>query len=272
MSTTLPSLKAPSKKPFIVREVRADMLRPHPVLSKGAQNLWVRMLGMANGKTGELRHRDHWYDGEDIQKRAQICDRLRKKYIKDLVAAGYVRWTRERIIRIIKGRKRAVLGETRYWVFKSPHEQRVSSTVTSSMVTFRNRSRKSPTILSVNHQEGGGSGVVQVSHHEQRGDFKNHQDDSLFPARLMAKAETILQKQRPHWKPWQVQVAIRMVFRNAYNSRKTPRSAEYFVAGVNNLTEEELNLIESWWNEEGSCNWWTQQLENLRKWKQEAAP
>ena len=148
-ATVNSSESTPRKKPFIVREIRADMLRKHPQLHKGARMLWLTMLGMANAKTGELRHRDHWYDGEDIQKRAQICDRLPKKCIKELVAAGYVHWERVRVTRPIKGRMREVLGETHYWVFKSPRQQSISSTVTSG-----NRSRKSPTILISNPPSG----------------------------------------------------------------------------------------------------------------------
>src|ERR1700688_365936 len=92
--------------PFIVREVRADMLRPHPEISKGARNLWTTMLGMANAKTGELCHRNHWYDGEDIQKRAEICHVLRKRYFQELVEAGFVQMDRVRVLRILGGRLR----------------------------------------------------------------------------------------------------------------------------------------------------------------------
>lgn len=136
------------RKPFIVREVRADMLKPHPVLSKGARGLWMTLLGMANAKTGELRHRDHWYSGKEIQRRAQVCHVLRKRFMRDLIAAGYVLMERIRVSRVIGGRIRSVLGETRYTVFKSPYSSCHSSTVNSVY-----RSRNLPTIPSKHHQE-----------------------------------------------------------------------------------------------------------------------
>lgn len=135
------------KQPYIVREVRSDMLRPHPSLKKGPRYLWTVMLGMADSRTGELRHNKHWYTGEEIDLRAEICHRLRKAYIQDLCAAGYVHWERPHVRRPIRGRLRCVKGPTHYFVFRTPRKQGVSSTVTSG-----NRSRKLPTILSLLHQ------------------------------------------------------------------------------------------------------------------------
>ena len=89
-----------SRKPFIVREISADMLGRHPQLSKGARILWwLTMRSMADHRTGELRHRQHWYTGEEIDRRAEISTRRRKDLMKELSDAGYVQWERERVKR-----------------------------------------------------------------------------------------------------------------------------------------------------------------------------
>ena len=83
---------------------------------------------MADAKTGELRHRDHWYSGKEIDLRAEISDRTRKPLMKELALVGLVRWERERIRRVLRDRltgrqrMRCVSGRTKYFVLKSPHK------------------------------------------------------------------------------------------------------------------------------------------------------
>ncbi len=116
------------KPPFIVREIDSQMLRKHPQLSKGARMLWLTLLSMANAKTGEVRHRDHWYTGREIDLRAEVSDRTRKPLMKELAVAGLVRWERERIRRVVRDRLsghmrlRCVSGRTKYFVLKTPHK------------------------------------------------------------------------------------------------------------------------------------------------------
>jgi hypothetical protein len=147
---------ASKKRPFVIREICSAMLRPHPEISKGARSLWVTLLGMANAKTGELRHRQHWYDGKDIEKRAEICHVLRKRFIRELINAGYAQMERTRVLRTIKGRMRVVLGESRYWVFKSPRKQNLSSTVNSV-----NRSRNLPANLLKLHRKSKSQSITE---------------------------------------------------------------------------------------------------------------
>jgi hypothetical protein len=136
MKNTTPTVSHRAKKrPFVVREIDSRMLRAHPELSKGARMLWLTMLSMANAKTGELRHREHWYCGKEIDRRAEISDRTRQQQIKELVRFGLVRMERERtegmLTDRITGRKRwrsGVLGEVHYFVFKSPHKDWFSYT------------------------------------------------------------------------------------------------------------------------------------------------
>jgi hypothetical protein len=137
------------KRPFIVREISAEMLRKHPHLSKGARMLWLTMKSMADHRTGELRHRSHWYTGKEIDMRAEISMRRRKDLMKELVDAGFVHWERERLTRYVKDRltghqrMRSVLGRTRYSIVKHPHKQSIPSTVQSG-----HGARIAPTILS----------------------------------------------------------------------------------------------------------------------------
>jgi hypothetical protein len=110
---------------FIVREIPSDMLRKHAQLSKGARMLWLAMLSMADHRTGELRHGQHWYAGKEIDVRAEISTRRRKDLMNELVKAGLVRWERERVMRCLRDRStghqrmRRVLGRTRYFVHRN---------------------------------------------------------------------------------------------------------------------------------------------------------
>jgi hypothetical protein len=140
---------------FIVREISADMLRKHPLLSKGARMLWLAMKAMADHRTGELRHRHHWFSGKEIDLRAEISPRQRKDLMKELVKAGLVQWERERVMRYLRDRatghqrRRWVLGRTHYSIPKVPPTRAGRSTVQSV-----HGARIAPTILSEIHQEG----------------------------------------------------------------------------------------------------------------------
>jgi hypothetical protein len=178
------------------------------------------MLGMANAKTGELRHRNYWYTGKDIERRAELCHVLRKQHIRELVLARYVHWERPRVLRIIKGRKRWVLGATRYTVFKTPHKQAASSTV-----NFVNRSRNLPTIPSERHQEPSNT---------------NHQgtvDDDFRKKLEMFKSETLSRCVDPRG---EVAIALEIICERIVeggipvsSSRYLDKSLENFFANAN---------------------------------------
>ncbi len=128
------ALQPKQREIFIVREVPATMVQRNPNISKGAQHLWLVMKSMADHRTGELRHRQHWFTGKEIDRRAGICDETRKKYMRELVALGLVRMERVRVDRVLTDRlnghrrRRTVLGETRYTVVKSLRKHSGSST------------------------------------------------------------------------------------------------------------------------------------------------
>jgi hypothetical protein len=142
-------------KAFIVREISADMLRKNPQLSKGARMLWLTMKSMADYRTGELRHRQHWYTGKEIDQRAEISTRLRKGLMKELVKAGLVRWKRERVMRYLRDhftghqRMRWVLSHTHYFIPKVPQHPAYGPSTVQSV----HGARFAPTILSERHQE-----------------------------------------------------------------------------------------------------------------------
>ena len=122
------------KRAFVIRDVDSRMTRKYPGLSKGARNLWLPMLGMANAKTGELRHKTYWFRGKDIDRRAEISDRTRQKQMKELVRNGFVRTERERTEGVLTdeltGHKRwrkGVLGNVHFFVSKLPREDWLSS-------------------------------------------------------------------------------------------------------------------------------------------------
>ena len=206
-NTTTPS-HPKKKQPFIVREIDSRMLRKNPDLSKGARMLWGTMLSMADAKTGELRHRDHWYSGIEIDMRAELSHVTRKLLMQELALAGYVHWERDRIKRVLKDRltghlrMRCVSGRTKYFVSKSPrkhwgpskvhfsrpldsrntpnktegqnekspHKQRPSSKVKSLY-----RTRILPASLSVTHHEAG----VRVSSDSPQGQISHSPSSSV---------------------------------------------------------------------------------------------
>lgn len=106
---------------FIV-DAPAKMLRRNAHLSKNARRLYLGMRALADGKTGELRNGDHWYDAKEIDYAAEMCRDIRMPCMRELVAAGLASFERERIVRKVRGRRREILGRTRYTVHRPPTE------------------------------------------------------------------------------------------------------------------------------------------------------
>jgi hypothetical protein len=104
-----------SKRPFIV-DIEASLLKRNARLSKAARSLYGTMCGLADGKTKELAINGHPLDWSYIAREAEIgrCSWL--KYLRELTIAGLVRTERERVTRIVDGRKRVVFGRAHYFV------------------------------------------------------------------------------------------------------------------------------------------------------------
>lgn len=109
------------RKPFIV-DAPAPMLRRSNALklSKHARHLYMTMRALANGRTGELRIRDRWLRAEYIGREADMCRNVRLRSMRELIAAGYVSVFRERVLQIINGRRRVVMGRCHYCVHRNP--------------------------------------------------------------------------------------------------------------------------------------------------------
>jgi hypothetical protein len=78
------------------------------------------MRALANGKTGELTIRGNPLDWRFIARRAEIGRDLWQRFLRELLASGYVTRERERVEHYRDGRKRVVLGRARYFVHKQP--------------------------------------------------------------------------------------------------------------------------------------------------------
>lgn len=104
------------------------MLKRNPRLSRNARNLYMTMRSIADGKTGELRipgrrwgqAEDRWLKAAAIESAAEMCRNVRLRSMHELIALGFVSMRRERVERIIDGRRRVVLGVCHYIVHKHP--------------------------------------------------------------------------------------------------------------------------------------------------------
>jgi hypothetical protein len=109
--------------PFIV-DMDASLFKKFPQLSRNAQHLYVNLRFLADGKTGELRHKDRtWMKATFIQKKSGLCRNVRLRSMAELISVGLVVLERPRKMQMIEGRLRAVSGGSQYTVFKSPQAQ-----------------------------------------------------------------------------------------------------------------------------------------------------
>jgi hypothetical protein len=125
----LRSVAVKCRKPFVVA-APAPMLKRNPTLSKNARNLYMTMWTLADGKTGELRINGRWLQSVVIDRAAEMCRDIRMKCMRELIALGLVSFDRERVERFVKGRKRVVLGRTRYCVHRRAQIQHYQQNVT----------------------------------------------------------------------------------------------------------------------------------------------
>lgn len=106
------------KLPFIV-DAPAPMLKRNDQLSKNARNLYMTMGALADGRNGELKINGRWIPAKAIDSAAEMCRDVRMRCMRELRDAGLVTFDRERVPRIIGGRKRVVAGRSRYVVHKT---------------------------------------------------------------------------------------------------------------------------------------------------------
>jgi len=102
----------PIRKPhFTIRDLPAWPLRHQDWISDGARHLYCALKSMADGRTGRLFIPGRsWITLGQIERKAGICERTRKKYFRELVALGGLAVHRDHVIRHIGGRNRKVFG------------------------------------------------------------------------------------------------------------------------------------------------------------------
>jgi hypothetical protein len=105
------------RRDFMV-DVPAKLLKRNEHLSKNATRLYLAMRALADGHTGELKRRGRWLRAEEIDTEAEMCREVRMKSMRDLIAAGLVTYKFEMVVRVIKGRRRAVRAGTQYVVYR----------------------------------------------------------------------------------------------------------------------------------------------------------
>jgi hypothetical protein len=264
------ALQPKQRKPFVIRDVPVTMVQRNADISKGAQHLWMVMKSMADHRTGELRHRQHWFTGKEIDRRAGICDETRKKYMRELVALSLARMERVRVDRVLMDRlsghrrRRTVLGETRYTVAKSllkhsgsstakkisPRKPRVLLQPTSSIV----EEVGSP-FLSENHQgaasdvhsQGQSAGVAGGQNHHPAPSDPKTDDDSHFDVgerigNLQDRAARELESQG-HNREF-VDLALSRIDERSSDAGTVPSSPAYYVRAFRTLLENERECAE----------------------------
>ena len=258
------------RKPFVIRDVPVTMVQRNADISKGAQHLWMVTKSMADHRTGERRYRQHWFTGEEIDRRAGICDETRKKYMRELVALGLVRMERVRVDRVLTDRmsghrrRRTVLGETRYTVVKSLLKHGSSSTA-KKITPRKTRVLLQPDssiveevgsqFLSENHQ-GAASGVHDQVHSTAVARNQNHHpapmdpntdDDSTFDmgeriGNLQDRAARELERQG-HNSDF-VELALARIDERSSDAGTVPGSSAYYVRAFRTLLENERECAE----------------------------
>ena len=109
----------PQRKPFVV-DAPATMLQRNAKLSRNARILYTTMRALANGQTGDLKISGRWLKATAFDHAAEMCRDVRLRCMRELIALGFVTVRRERVERIIDGRRRVVMGRARYTVHKNP--------------------------------------------------------------------------------------------------------------------------------------------------------
>ena len=264
------ALQRKQRRPFVVRDVPADMIQRNADISKGAQNLWLVMRSMADHRTGELRHRQHWFTGEEIDRRAGICDETRKKYMRELVALGLAGMQRVRVDRVLTDhlsgyrRRRTVLGETRYTVVASPLAIGGSSRA-KKIIPRKPRLLLRPNfstveeigsqVLSETHQRGASRVHSQVhsppdprdqNHHPAPSDLKTDEDSSFEVADRISNLQdrsARLLVSKGHDREF-VEMALARIDERSADARTVPGSPAYYVQAFQTLLESERECAE----------------------------
>jgi hypothetical protein len=185
--------KTKHRKSFIV-DIDGALMQRHAQLSRGARALYSTLRALADGKTGKLAVNDRPLDWHYICRQAEISRCTWLKRFKELVVAGLAGSERRRVLRVIKGRKRVVLGRACYFV----RRQAIAPEITENQPnllksTFSTVEEVDPQI-NQNHQQGcvarsvssgcrrrSGSRSEEQNHNHHRSRSSKPDDDFVRP-------------------------------------------------------------------------------------------
>jgi hypothetical protein len=248
--------------PFVV-DARAAMLKKHPALSKHARNLYMTMRALADGKTGELRWKNgQWIKATVFDRQAEMCRVVRLPAMRELIDAGLVSLNRPRIWRIIGGRRRAVMGESQYTVFRDPKPENDRKSNDSSKVCLQESVSRTvqetdrqifPEAPSGTSMGFGGEGFERVregSHAESSSSKAPTNDDDLRMRpraneqtrveKIITRVAAILKKRGDH--PIFVAEALELIDQRSQDAGSVPTDAKYFLISYENLLESRDDL------------------------------
>jgi hypothetical protein len=102
------------------------MLKRHVQLSKNARHLYMTLLALADGRTGQLKINNRWLKAKAFDAAAEICRDVRLAAMNELIDAGRVTRKFEMVVRFIGGRRRAVRSHSQYTVYRTAQKPNVS--------------------------------------------------------------------------------------------------------------------------------------------------
>jgi hypothetical protein len=243
-----------STKPFIV-DVPATLLKRNTELSKAARVLYSTMRSLADGKTGALKIKDRWLKAKAIDAAAEMCRDVRLCAMRELVALGLASMERERVERVIKGRKRAVFGIAHYFVYRQPATRKKPRTKPFLLESISSTVEKIDSQVFPNPPTGAVSNYSVVSSvvlENQKGRISHHhpeqpKPDDDFPSRfekLQNAAQAILVERGEDAEF--VEAAIQFIDERAAALGKSPASAAYYVASFQTLQHNSEEMAALW--------------------------
>lgn len=249
---------------FIV-DVPANLLKRNTEVSKDARDLYSTMRSLADGKTGALRIKRRWLKAKAIDAAAEMCRDVRMRAMRELVALGFVTMERERVERVIGGRRRVVMGAVHYIVYRQPVTSKsakkqpfllksISSTVEEIDSQFLSETPSGTVsggsvVPSVVSERGTG----KVNHHHQAPSKTDDDRATLYlsgqepPNRFeqlqeKAKANLVAQGEDPEF----VETAIQFIDERSWLFGKVPATEAYYVASFATLKHNSAEMAELW--------------------------
>jgi hypothetical protein len=255
-SREISSKRTNSKSPFVV-DISASLLKKNSQLglSKQARVLYSTMRALADGKTGALKIKDRWLKAKAIDAAAVMCRDVRMVAMRELQALGLVTIDRERVMRVIKGRKRKVFGIARYFVHRQPINEKnlinkpfLLKSVSSTVEEIDSQVLSNPP-FGVEYQ---GEVVVPGSDSKDvYGKNQNHhrKDDDASVSlsrleKLLVKAKTFLVNKDED--PEFVEAALEFIEERSEMCGGTPASAKYYIASFETLKHSSEDMAEIW--------------------------